>query len=149
METKDIVEFLQNFGYNYKQIEFCFARCYEKGLIETEGRAVLQIDVSLPNYLRITSKGAYHIRRLIIDFTYIDPIVVDTPILDVETRQKVDIGFDLENRIRRVIYFCDYMDNQWKQINKTINGFDWLDVSKAIRSDIRTVRAKMSYSYRN
>jgi hypothetical protein len=146
LETTHIIEFLQNFGFNYLQIEFCLSSCFDKGLIETEGRAPIGIDKPLPLAIRITGKGAYHVKRLIKYFTYVDAMIVDTPILNDTIKELIVNSNEIERRISRCILFCNYLDKEWEKIHVSVKGFNWLDISKAIRADILIVEQRL---YRN
>lgn len=135
VETANIMDYLQNLGFNYKQIEFCLIRCLDKELIEIEGRGKIVIDNPLPNAMRITTKGAYHMKKLINYFTYVDAVITDIPILDNEVRAEIETTLDIEKRINRVLILCGYLDKQWLKIRQENQGFDWTIISKAIKQN--------------
>jgi hypothetical protein len=140
--TKKIVEYMQNFGYNIFQIEFALKKLANKKMIENETREELEDDSTLPEYFRVTSTGAYHIRRLLDMFVYLDAILVDTPILDDEYRDKIKDVSSIEDRIERGKLFVDYLDKKWDQSGIKISGFDWKEHSEAIKKDVEKIHLR-------
>ncbi|HSH64851.1 MAG TPA: hypothetical protein VLB84_03420, partial [Bacteroidia bacterium] len=142
VETKGIVDFLQNIGYNYPQIEFAFFKTINKNLIECDGRISFNFGDEFPKYLRITSIGAYHIKKIIYKFTYIDAIIIDVPILDEKIRARIKDVFSITDRLSRTTDFINYLNQQWESIPVNVKGFNWKPVSDEVLNDISRVNQK-------
>ena len=85
--SKRVFAYLQTLGFTPEQIDSAISRCFNKRLLETGARRVPTVAGNLEYVrLRLTSVGLYHISELAATFTYIDAVVVDTPILEKEMR---------------------------------------------------------------
>lgn len=119
--TKDIIEELQTFSYNCNQIENALRRLTNKKLIETSQRVTFEEDESgligeLPLSFRLTTVGAYHLKRWITTFTYLDAMVFDTPIFDSQLSSNLVSNinsFDIKERLHRTIEFRKYLIDIW------------------------------------
>jgi hypothetical protein len=145
--TKKIVEYLQNFGYNFSQINFALTRLNAKKLVESDAREELQEDTALPEFFRVTTTGAYHVRRLLDMFVYTDSVIVDTPILDDTFREKIKDVFSIEERIERAEIFLDYLDKKWNEAGIKVTGFNWSDHSILIRKDMKDIHSRTQRNF--
>lgn len=128
-------ELLQGAGLLPDQVDYALSRTWRHRLIETSNR-IKPIGAGVAIQIRITSKGAYHLHKLLLSFTYIDAMIIDTPILDQEMSDQIVIGTPtFSQRIANVGYFIDYLDNSWAYVNSDA-GFDWGSISKTIREDL-------------
>ncbi|WP_417374310.1 hypothetical protein [Glutamicibacter protophormiae] len=89
--------------------------------------------------LRITSVGLYSKNRLPHRFTYIDAIIVDTPILNSEYYERIVDAYTLEQRIARAVEFSHYLKWAWDE--SCLEPKYWsFDTAKAeLDSDIEKV----------
>jgi len=71
----DLVQTFQTTGFSLEQMDFALARALDGDLVET-----LPPDPP-PRSARLTAVGAFARGRLAADFTYLDVIIVDTPIV--------------------------------------------------------------------
>gem|GEM_PF-5049157 len=71
-------------------------------------------------------------------FTYIDSIIVDTPITIQEYRDKIHNVQTIEDRISRVGLFLEYLDKAWGQMHSVY--FDWKEYSTSIRREMYNVQ---------
>lgn len=99
---------------------------------------------NLPQSYRVTTKGVYHISRIIKKFTYLDAVVVDTPILDSEIRDTISDVEVIGERLDRAEIFCGYLDNQWQSIVTDNVGFKWSEISRDLRNDFFRIRSKIA-----
>lgn len=125
IETDKIFEHLQAVGYIVPQINKGILAAHKKNLIETSEKGTEINAEAVPSMLRITSMGAYTIETIINDFTYLDSIIVDTPITDKKTRSKVHNVSSIKDRIERVEIFCKYLSNVWDKIKDKETFFEW------------------------
>lgn len=142
--TSKLLSFLQDEGFNSKQIEFCILRNIYKGLIEADGRQILNIGDQLPHACRITSSGAYHLEKIINMFTYIDAVVSDVPVMLEEFRNKIKVETYIQGRLNRVSIFCQYLSHVWTTAKFKYEGFNWELVNNRILRDIDKIRSKIS-----
>jgi len=143
IQTTMIYEFVQSLGFTPAQINSAIGRSLQKNLIEAEARRISGEDEGLPNSFRATTVGLYHVRRLIKRFTYVDAMIVDTPILDDSIRGKIANVGPIDERLDRVIIFLGYLDRQWKKLDRKVLGFNWGNVSKELKGDIENIRKRI------
>lgn len=116
-----IKELQERAGYTEKQIGSAIKRCINKRLVEEARRITIEesshIDKTsiLPNNVRITSVGAYHLVRWSCSFSYMEAVSIDTPIFDDETREKIGgaLGKRLIDRFNRAVALRSYLLSQW------------------------------------
>lgn len=138
-----IYEFLQSLGFTSTQISSAIARALRKNLIETEARRT-EDDESTPNSFRATTVGIYHVTRLIRQFTYVDAMIVDTPVLDNAFRGRLTNVEGIDERLNRAVIFVSYLDNQWEKMNQKGFGFDWENVSNELKMNIQNIRKRIA-----
>ncbi len=144
VDAPNIYEYAQRAGFTPGQIDSALRRALQMNVIEGEARRTPNNDDKMPRSCRATTVGVYHIARLMRSFTYVDAIVVDTPILDEVTRGKISDVDNIEDRLVRASTFCKYLDKQWTLVNRDSVGFTWSDVARDLRSDIERVWRRLS-----
>ena len=103
-----------------------------RSLIESSERRLLEtgqeiLESGLPDSFRITTLGAYHLKRWVSEFSYLESMSFDTPIFDDRLREELvpNINDDrLLARYRRAIGFRDYLDETWAGMAAQ-PYFDW------------------------
>ena len=141
--TSKVYEFAQSVGFTPTQINSAIARALQKNLIETEARRTEE-DEAQPKSFRATTVGIYHVKRLIKQFTYVDAMIVDTPILDEAVRGKITNVERIDERLNRAIIFAGYLDRQWEKVNQKGLGFNWENVSKELKINVENIRKKIA-----
>jgi hypothetical protein len=134
VDVTDIYNYLQEIAYKEKEIEGSLKFCIEKKLIAPP---IYEKDLT-PTRVRILPAGAYTMLRLACMFTYIDSIIVDTPITIQEYRDKIHNVQTIEDRISRVGLFLEYLDKAWGQMHSVY--FDWKEYSTSIRREMYNVQ---------
>ena len=132
--SRRVFGYLQALGFTPEQIDTAVSRCFNKKLVETGARRVPAALSDVDYTLRLTSVGLYHISELSSTFTYLDAVVVDTPILDKELRSQIKDAHSLAERLERARTFCSYLDDCWKAIEGNDLPFEWPEQSAKIRS---------------
>jgi hypothetical protein len=135
-------ERLQSLGFTADQIDRALVRGVEKKLIDTGGREQPQTGVLMPEVLRASSVGVYHVDKLTRSFSYVDAMIVDTPVLDSDARDQMLDVETIEERLRRARIFKDYLDQQWSAFNPGEPEFDWRAVSRDLDADIALVEGR-------
>lgn len=136
--SENIFKELQNHGFTSEQIATALRRTTNKKLIETSQRITFEEDINglligeMPKSFRITSVGAYHLKRWLGEFTYIDAMVFDTPIFDEEVREGLleDINsLAIDKRYKRALGFRRYLNDCWNRLpHQNINYFNFSEV---------------------
>lgn len=139
VEVRDIYSYLQNLGFKPSQIRFAIMRGKIKGLLETSPRETPLEDAT---HFRITTIGAYSYIRLIEMFSYLDAMLVDTPIVD-NTIQKLFAARKIEDRLNQVEIFCEYLTQQWDQWHKGRLTYDWSRTRQTLLENIEKIRKKI------
>lgn len=147
--TGKLVSELQNFGFTNNQVEVALRKTTNKKLIETSQRLTFEEDESgligeMPSSFRITSVGAYHLKRWCGTFTYLDAMVFDTPIFDNEAfnsmLRKVE-SLRIEDRYDRSTLFKSYLLRVWSDFSSPPTYFNFSDYVQQENSTFERVRA--------
>ncbi len=141
--TKQIYTALQAFGYLPDQIELSLERSIEKKLFEARWREDITGKGYLPYMIRLASLGAYHYYKLLSYFSYVDAMIVDTPILDAEVRKLNVKATDIIDRLDRTDSFRKYLDEQWARSELSSDVFNWTKTSAALGEHIAKIRTKV------
>ena len=128
-----ILEEMQKWGFTSDATEVALRRANNKKLLESPKRVTFEEDESglfgeMPKYFRISTVGVYHLLRWITEFSYLDAMSFDTPILDEDIRkdmiQRV-ASFEISDRLKRATTFRHYLTKLWRNSNLAPNYFDW------------------------
>lgn len=137
---------LQGLGFIPNQIDNVLIISYKKKLIESSEKGSVINKGKFPLMFRITSLGVYHINKLISLFTYIDSIIVDTPVLDDSIRTQIKDVFQIQDRILRANSFIKYLDESWFPFNNKSTYFDWNIISNSLKTQIEDIKIKIEKS---
>jgi hypothetical protein len=144
VETARVYEHLQGLGFVPDQIDACMVRAHRFKLLEFSARRVPQQDHDMPHAVRATSIGAYHLKRLCGMFTYLDAMVVDTPIFDPNMRGRIGDVKSIGERLKRGRIFRQYLDRQWVPFHRLATGLHWSALSEGIEKDIADIEARLT-----
>jgi hypothetical protein len=139
VQARRVFAFLQGLGFTPEQIDAAVSRCFVKRLLETGARRVPLVQGALESSFRLRSVGFYHLDELTSAFTYIDAVVVDTPILDKDVRAMIKDAHSLHERLERAMIFCNYLDRCWGSINEKDLPFDWPSHSAEAKARITAI----------
>ena len=140
VETYKVYERLQGMGFTPDQIDSAIARGYEKKLIETSARRLPEPGQLMPPCLRATPTGAYHIERLAGEFSYLDAVLVDTPILDEALRPLIGDVKAFNQRLDRAEAFVRYLDRHWSNVGAEAAGYNWRTASENFDGQVAGIR---------
>jgi len=141
VSTDETYSFAQKCGFGPDQVAWALDRAGKKGLIERSPRG----RADMPHeHLRVTSAGVYTGRMLVHMFAYIDAVVIDTPIVDLNYRRLIAIANNITERLDRADVFRVYLDKQWRDLSSGLENlpFNWDEHSQRLRQDIEYVRRK-------
>lgn len=147
VQTSDIMNEIQRMGFVRDQIEYCLRRLTNKKLIETTERITFEQGLqglvgNMPIAFRLTTSGAYHIKKWMPTFAYLDAMIFDTPILNEKMRavmgHRIE-SFDIRERYRRTLEFIKYLDEAWEALGHRSSYFDWPTIKISGQSTFSSV----------
>lgn len=136
VEAAKVYDFCQSLGFVPSQIDFSLQRARFKGLVDTAPRFV----EGPPESYRITTAGAYTFKELPKEFSYLDAMVIDTPIVDAAYRRQIVHVSDIGQRLDRMDIFIKYLEERYLPLTSRSVVFDWPSISNWIRYTVRRVR---------
>ncbi|TVU64701.1 hypothetical protein FQP90_06430 [Paenarthrobacter nitroguajacolicus] len=139
VERQAISSYLQGLGFTLDGIAAALQYCSRHRLIEGPH---MDTSIDQSEQCRPTTVGIYSMKRLPCLFAYVDPVIVDTPILDQDVALKIRDEFSLEGRLDRATAFREYLDRSWERSNLGSAGWLWPSVSQALADDIALVRKR-------
>lgn len=144
VQVSDIYAYAQGIGFNPYQIDGAIKRLLSRNLIELPTKTQGVEKLVPTSHYRITTTGSYYVRRLIRQFTYVDAMVVDTPIVDKDFRDKILDAVTITDRLARAELFCDYLDAQWQALSDQELSFSWPSVRWSVDKNIEYIMGKIS-----
>ncbi|MEV4130685.1 hypothetical protein AB0J72_00795 [Dactylosporangium sp. NPDC049742] len=144
VETSEVYKLAQECGYAQEQVGLHLDVALARGLLQAPYSAGAE------GPFRITTVGSYMYKSMLARFVYLDAMVVDTPITDVQFRMRLADVHSILERINRGRIFADYLDAQWQKLGRVVPSdvpFDWTATSALLREDIseaerRAIRAE-------
>ena len=137
--------YLQGLGFTPAQIDSVLNFAYAKKMFEISQKGD-KLDTDIQELqIRATNLAIYHLHYLIKSFTYVDAMIVDTPIINNEFKSKITNTMNIKNRIDRAIIFKEYLDQQWKEAKISSNYFDWQVFSTELQDDLSKIANKINY----
>ena len=103
----------------------------------------------MPECFRVTTIGAYHQLRWISEFSYLDAMSYDTPILEEEVRNELGStisSFKIGDRYNRALLFRQYITKVWHSSNLAPRYFDWSASSASGDESFRRVKRAIDNS---
>ncbi len=143
VESDRVFDQLQGIGFVARQIKHSIRRSMRHKLIETDLSDVDDEKYLLPKTIRMTTIGAYHIQRLICQFSYVDTVIVDTPILNAEYRAQIRDVQVIGSRIERADLFMLYLDECWRNLQGLNTHFDWPHTVHILRKNIGVIKNRI------
>lgn len=146
VDITTVVDVAQALGFNAAQTRWALTRCLAKRLIQRPARSVDEegSDTNVETeHVRITTIGAYYIKRLIFNFNYVDAVVVDTPIVDPEVRTKIGPATDIRDRLDRARTFRAYLDSQWSRVSGGKPVLDWPVISAQLGASLASIQSRV------
>lgn len=139
--SDEAYSFAQKGGFAPDQIAWAIDRGTGKGLFERSPRS------ATPNgheHIRVTTAGGYTARVLAGMFTYLDAMVVDTPILDENYRRLITNVHSITERLRRAEVFRVYLDKQWGVLEEALESppFNWREHSDRARTEVHNISSR-------
>ena len=140
-KKSELLNYLTSLGYNYFLIEETIEYLLENNCVR--GRVENILDVSHIEKIRMTTLGRYHLFSLVSVFQYFDAIIIDTPILDKEIREQMNLNADIKSRISRTELFLEYLNNCSESIDNEIKQV-WQRIYKEVCANIKEINERIS-----
>ncbi len=136
VRKRQIIDEMEKLGFEETIIVEHLAQLNTKNLVENNLRIEpLHVDDGLFSLelqsFRITTIGAYHRNRWAGEFSFLDCMCIDTPILDEGFRDiiaKNCASFVIGDRLDRSIAFRDYLNQCWVDQGVVTSYFNWPSV---------------------
>ena len=144
VQVSDIYAYAQGIGFGPHQIDRVIRRLLSRNLIELPTKTRGDDKPVPASHYRITTVGSYYVRRLIRQFTYVDAMVVDTPIVDEGFRDRILDAITIADRLARADLFCGYLDAQWHSLSDQELPFSWPSVRWSLSKNIEYITGKIS-----
>jgi hypothetical protein len=135
---EEVYTYLRSLKYHDRQISAALARAEQSKLFD-----FAKADQFAPNRVRITQRGAYVLRKLMLQFVYLDAVVVDTPIVDNGFREIIWDVHSIEDRLERARHFLGYLDTCWENTPRVAGSFDWSTASQQLNRDIQRIEERV------
>ena len=161
--TSVLLDAMQALAFLPNQTEGALRRLTNKRLIETTERITFEEDVTglvgaMPHGFRVTTIGAYHLRRWLGTFAYLDAVLFDTPIFDDDATATISRNmesFDIRERLERTTSFRNYLTEVWDASGLRPPYFDWRDAIKegqgqfdAVSNAVEGIKKKQAEQHR-
>jgi len=149
VDYADLYYHLQSYGFTPHQVDWSLNRLLLRNLINTPTRTIEDDDYPESAYYRITNIGIYYIQELVKQFTYIDAMVVDTPLINDNTLQNTIYADTTTDRLDRVNLFLEYLDSQWQLLEGHQFPFNWPSTRAIIKNSLKNIRTRIDeYQFR-
>lgn len=139
---KDIINYSSQLGYTVDYIKEMTKELLGFKYCRTSTREDSLSDDNV--LIGITSLGRYHINVLVKKFTYIDAIVIDTPIIDETVRSKINDIKPIAKRLGRADLFLNYLNECSNHLQDEAAKAVWQKISSEIGSDISKIRTSLT-----
>jgi GTPase SAR1 family protein len=151
VSVNELIDEMQKLGYRPEQIHAHMVRLTRKKLIEAAERRTLETDEDLrvhgmPDVFRATSLGAYVAKKWASEFSYLEAMSYDTPLMDAELRTDLakTVNDDrLHSRYERARGFRDYLSAIWQQMESK-QYFDWNNLVAASSDSFIRVEKRLA-----
>ena len=133
VSSQSVLVEMQEWAFTPEATKAALRRANNKKLLETPKRVTFEEDESglfgdMPELFRISTIGAYHFLQWITEFSYLDAMSYDTPILDEKTRNEMNqriASYKISDRFKRTLTFRGYLTKVWYNSNLAPFYFDW------------------------
>ena len=144
VDPEEIYAYAQSLGFQPAQIAGVLEKLLAQKLVETENKDFVgeRFDFR-PRRFRITTIGSYYYQKLIGKFTYVDAVVVDTPIVAREWQDKISDVANINERLARAEAFRKYLDSQWVNLENTSDVFNWRPMSSMLFNEIELIKLRV------
>lgn len=138
---EEVYSFAQALGFPQDTVGQQLERAFGKRLLESKGE-----DVTAP--CRVTTIGAYMYGKMASTFSYVDAMIVDTPIVDPSIRAQLTDAWSIKERTSRAELFLGYLNMQWIIAGWESSTFDWPASHERLAADIALAQLRATQAER-
>ena len=91
----------------------------------------------------VGSIGSYYYQKLLGKFTYVDAVVIDTPVVAREWRDKISDVANIKGGLARAETFREYLDSQWVDLENASDVFNWRPMSSMLFYEIENIKTRI------
>ena len=144
VDAEEIYTYAQSLGFKPAQIAGVLDKLLGQKLLETENKDLVgeRFDFQARRF-RITSIGSYYYQKLLGKFTYVDAVVIDTPVVAREWRDKIWDVADIKGKLARAETFREYLDSQWVHLENASDFFNWRPMSSMLFYEIENIKTSI------
>ncbi|MFI7674203.1 hypothetical protein [Actinophytocola sp. NPDC049390] len=135
IEIAELYDHGISLGFDHEVVGQHLERAFSKRLLESKGYGP-----GAP--CRITTVGAYMHKEMVHKFSYVDAMVVDTPVVSLPERVEIRVVWAILDRLDRAAAFRSYLDSQWKLVDRQSCEFDWSYHSLQLLREITFARTR-------
>ena len=147
VDSDEIYAYAQSLGFQPTQIAGVLEKLLAQKLLETENKDIVEERFDFQAHrLRITTIGSYYYQKLIGKFTYVDAVVVDTPIVAGEWRDEISDAANINRRLARAEAFRKYLDSQWGNLENASDVFNWRPMSSMLFNEIEYIKSRVGWN---
>lgn len=141
VKRSDLTNYLSSIDYNYILIDDTIKYLTDNQCIKNQVDSI--IELSETDKIKLTTLGKYHLFSLVRQFQYIDSIIIDTPIIDDETRIHITDSQDIKSRISRTESFIKYLDSCSLYIKDVEVQKLWEEISISVKENMKSIKEKV------
>lgn len=136
VNAEEIYQAIQHHGFSETSIQEALKRGVRHRLLDEP-----LVSRNDENYerVRVTSVGLYTKNRLPSLFSYVDAVVVDTPILIENYYSQIGDAFYMNQRINRSVLFAKYLTSAWVTAGLDDEYWSWPATFAKLKEDISRV----------
>jgi hypothetical protein len=138
IDSERVFAFAQDLGFGPDQVLFALNRACGSALVNS-----LPSGSSSPERYRTSQFGAFAHRQLLADFTYLDAIIIDTPIVDDGLRARLEVVWAIRRRVEQAKEFLVYLDGECPGDFAQKSNFDWLALSERAKRHIAGIEKRL------
>ena len=144
VDAEEIYAYAQSLGFQPAQIAGVLEKVLGQKLVETEKKDLVgeRFDFQARRF-RITSVGSYYYQKLLGTFTYVDAVVIDTPVVAREWREKISDVANIRGRLARAETFREYLDSQWVDLENASDVFNWRPMSSMLFYEMENIKTRI------
>ena len=139
---KDVVRYLCQQSLEESHVVWTIRYLFERKLIES--RDPIEEWRNEMSDLRITTLGKYHETILLNQFTYVDAMAIDTPILKDDARTAIMDVFNINDRLKRAKNFVDYLNACSSAITGSAPKAVWLAAHTQVLDSIKNIESSVN-----
>jgi GTPase SAR1 family protein len=136
--VEDLYARFQDLGFEPDQIGFALSRARSGDLVQTLPPGA---DVRA---LRLTMIGNYAYSALSSEFPYLDAVLVETPVIDPDVREKLRLVTATRPKLERAELFISYLTSAWEEADLAETGFyEWASAHSRLIGEIELIRSRL------